>query len=48
MTQQYVFQIQGLTRTFPGGRKVFENVWLSFYDDVKICVVGVNGKDDLL
>ena len=44
MAQQYIFQMQGLTKVFPGGKKVFENIWLSFYPDAKIGVVGVNGS----
>ncbi|HEX3700886.1 MAG TPA: ATP-binding cassette domain-containing protein, partial [Phenylobacterium sp.] len=44
MAQQYIFQMQGLTKAFPGGKKVFENIWLSFYPDAKIGVVGVNGS----
>jgi ATP-binding cassette ChvD family protein len=41
---QYIFQMQGLTKAYPGGKKVFENIWLSFYADAKIGVVGVNGS----
>jgi ATP-binding cassette ChvD family protein len=44
MAQQHIFQMQGLTKAFPGGKKVFENIWLSFYSDAKIGVVGVNGS----
>ncbi|MDR3513212.1 MAG: energy-dependent translational throttle protein EttA [Caulobacteraceae bacterium] len=44
MAQQYIFQMQGLTKAYPGGKKVFENIWLSFYPDAKIGVVGVNGS----
>jgi ATP-binding cassette ChvD family protein len=44
MAQQYIYQMQGLTKAFPGGKKVFENIWLSFYPDAKIGVVGVNGS----
>jgi ATP-binding cassette ChvD family protein len=44
MAQQYIFQMQGLTKHYPGGKKVFENIWLSFYSDAKIGVVGVNGS----
>ncbi|WP_397393975.1 energy-dependent translational throttle protein EttA [Phenylobacterium sp.] len=44
MAQQYIFQMQGLTKVYPGGKKVFENIWLSFYPDAKIGVVGVNGS----
>ncbi|MBS0383999.1 MAG: energy-dependent translational throttle protein EttA, partial [Proteobacteria bacterium] len=34
----------GLTKAYPGGKKVFENIWLSFFPDAKIGVVGVNGS----
>ncbi len=44
MAAQYILSMQGLTKAFPGGKKVFENVWLSFYPDAKIGVVGVNGS----
>ena len=44
MAQQYIYSMQGLTKAYPGGKKVFENVWLSFYPDAKIGVVGVNGS----
>jgi len=44
MAAQYIFQMQGLTKAYPGGKKVFENIWLSFFPDAKIGVVGVNGS----
>jgi ATP-binding cassette ChvD family protein len=44
MAAQYIYQMQGLTKAYPGGKKVFENIWLSFYPDAKIGVVGVNGS----
>ena len=44
MAAQYIFQMQGLTKAYPGNRKVFENIWLSFYPEAKIGVVGVNGS----
>ena len=44
MAQQHIFQMQGLTKAYPGSKKVFENIWLSFYPDAKIGVVGVNGS----
>ncbi|HEY8571620.1 energy-dependent translational throttle protein EttA [Phenylobacterium sp.] len=45
MAQQYIFQMQGLTKAYPGApKKLFENIWLSFYPDAKIGVVGVNGS----
>ncbi|WP_300376328.1 energy-dependent translational throttle protein EttA [Henriciella sp.] len=41
---QYVYHMQGLTKAYPGGKKVFENIHLSFLPDAKIGVVGVNGS----
>ncbi|MET0182927.1 MAG: energy-dependent translational throttle protein EttA, partial [Caulobacterales bacterium] len=41
---QYIFSMQGLTKAYPGGKKVFENIYLSFFPDAKIGVVGVNGS----
>ena len=41
---QYVYHMQGLSKTYPGGRKVLENVNLSFYPDAKIGVLGLNGS----
>ncbi len=40
---QYVYVMKGLTKAFPGGRKVVENVWLSFLPGAKIGVLGLNG-----
>ena len=40
----YVYHMDGLTKTYPGGRKCFENIRLSFLPGVKIGVVGVNGS----
>jgi ATP-binding cassette ChvD family protein len=36
--------MQGLTKIYPGNRKVLENVHLQFYPDAKIGVLGVNGS----
>src|SRR3990167_10794386 len=41
---QYVFHMQGLTKAYPGVKKVFENLPLNFLPDAKIGVVGVNGS----
>jgi len=43
MSVQYVFNMQNLTKAYPGGKKVFEGITLSFLPDAKIGVVGVNG-----
>ena len=40
---QYVYHMQGVSKTYPGGKKCFENIHLSFLPGVKIGVVGVNG-----
>ena len=44
MARQFVYHMEGLTKTYPGNRKVLENINLSFYPDAKIGVVGVNGS----
>jgi ATP-binding cassette ChvD family protein len=36
--------MHGLSKTYPGNRKVLENINLSFYPDAKIGVLGVNGS----
>ncbi len=41
---QYVYHLDGLTKIYPGGKKVFENIRLHFLPDAKIGVVGVNGS----
>jgi ATP-binding cassette ChvD family protein len=40
---QYVFHMNEVSKTYPGGKKVFENIRLNFLPGVKIGVVGVNG-----
>ncbi|NDW47714.1 energy-dependent translational throttle protein EttA [Ruegeria sp. PrR005] len=40
---QYVYHMQGVSKTYPGGKKCFENIHLNFLPGVKIGVVGVNG-----
>jgi energy-dependent translational throttle protein EttA len=42
--RQFVYHMQGLSKTYPGNRKVLENINLSFYPDAKIGVLGVNGS----
>src|ERR1700749_1450362 len=42
--RQSIYHMQGLTKTYPGNRKVLENIHLSFYPDAKIGVLGVNGS----
>ncbi|GFE51371.1 energy-dependent translational throttle protein EttA [Roseobacter cerasinus] len=40
---QYVYHMSGVSKTYPGGKKCFENIHLNFLPGVKIGVVGVNG-----
>lgn len=40
---QYTYVMQGLSRTFPGGREVLKNITLSFLPGAKIGVLGPNG-----
>jgi len=40
---QYVYVMKGLSKTYPGGRQVLKDIWLSFYPGAKIGIVGVNG-----
>jgi ATP-binding cassette ChvD family protein len=40
---QYVYHMDGVSKAYPGGKKLFENIRLSFLPGVKIGVVGANG-----
>ena len=44
MARQFIYHMQGLTKTYPRNRKVLDNIHLSFYPDAKIGVLGVNGS----
>ena len=43
MARQFIYHMDGLSKVYPGNRKVLENINLSFYPDAKIGVLGVNG-----
>ena len=43
MARQFAYHMSGLTKAYPNGKKVLENIHLSFYPDAKIGVLGVNG-----
>ena len=47
---QYVYHMDNLAKTYPGGKQVFSGISLHFLPDAKIGVVGVNGagKSSLL
>jgi ATPase subunit of ABC transporter with duplicated ATPase domains len=44
MARQFIYHMEGLSKTYPGNRKILENINLSFYPDAKIGVLGVNGS----
>jgi sulfate-transporting ATPase len=41
---QYIYVMKGLNKTYPGGREVLKNIFLSFLPGAKIGVLGVNGS----
>jgi len=43
-SHQYIYVMKDLTKAFPGGKKVLENIYLSFYPGAKIGVLGPNGS----
>src|SRR3712207_3943843 len=43
MARQFIYHMSGLTKTYAGGKKVLDNIHLSFYPDAKIGVLGPNG-----
>src|SRR5262249_38010565 len=40
---QYIYVMKGLGKTYPGGREVLKDIWLSFLPGAKIGVLGANG-----
>ena len=40
---QYIYVMKGLNKTYPGGREVLKDIWLSFLPGAKIGVLGANG-----
>jgi ATP-binding cassette ChvD family protein len=42
--RQFVYFMQGLSKTYPGGKQVLNNIHLQFYPSAKIGVLGVNGS----
>jgi sulfate-transporting ATPase len=41
---QYIYVMKGLSKAYPGGKKVLNNIFLSFYPGAKIGVLGPNGS----
>jgi ATP-binding cassette ChvD family protein len=44
MARQFIYHMHGLSKAYSGGKKVLENINLSFYPDAKIGVLGPNGS----
>jgi ATP-binding cassette ChvD family protein len=40
---QFIYHMSGLSKAYPGGKKVLDNIHLSFYPGAKIGVLGPNG-----
>ncbi len=38
-----IFSMEGVSKAFPSGKKVLNNIWLSFFYGAKIGVLGLNG-----
>ncbi|HEX4411458.1 MAG TPA: energy-dependent translational throttle protein EttA [Xanthobacteraceae bacterium] len=43
MARQFIYHMEGLSKVYPGNRKILQDIHLSFYPDAKIGVLGVNG-----
>ncbi len=43
MSKQYIYVMKGLSKAYAGGKKVLDEVWLSFYPGAKIGLLGANG-----
>ena len=41
---QYIFSLENLSKTWSGGKTLFENINLSFLPNAKIGIVGINGS----
>ncbi len=40
---QYIYVMKGMSKIFPGGKKIMDDIWLSFLPGAKIGVLGLNG-----
>lgn len=43
MSYEYVYVMKDMSKTYPGGKQVLKNIWLSFFPGAKIGVLGANG-----
>ena len=44
MARQFIYHMHGMSKAYAGGKKVLDNINLSFYPDAKIGVLGPNGS----
>src|SRR4051812_12867237 len=44
MARQFIYHMSGMSKAYAGGKKVLDNIHLSFYPDAKIGVLGPNGS----
>ena len=42
--QKVIFSMEGVSKSFSSGKKVLNNIWLSFFYGAKIGVLGLNGS----
>ncbi len=43
MSYQYIYVIKSLSKSYPGGKQILKDVWLSFFPGAKIGIIGPNG-----
>ncbi len=43
MARQFIYHMHGMSKAYSGGKKVIDNMNLSFYPDAKIGILGPNG-----
>lgn len=41
---QIIYTLKGLSKIHPPSKEVLKNIYLSFYDDAKIGIIGINGS----
>ena len=44
MARQFIYHMHGMSKAYAGGKKVLDNIHLSFYPDAKIGILGPNGS----
>ncbi len=44
MSYQYIYVIKSLSKSYPGGKQVLKDIWLSFFPGAKIGIIGPNGS----